>query len=102
RYTADFATMSLTNGLNKGYEDKEFYSIFLSKPFGESQEHRWNNIFIYEEGGGKWNRFDVEYTFTDTLLASVEWNNYWGEENTTFGQFRDSSNFQVGLKWIIE
>ena len=102
RYTADFATMSLSNGLNMGYEDKEFYSIFLSKPFGESQEHRWNNIFIYEEGGGKWNRFDVEYTFTDTLLASVEWNNYWGEENTTFGQFRDSSNFQVGLKWIIE
>jgi hypothetical protein len=102
RYTADFATMSLSNSLQQGYEDKEFYSIFLSKPFGESQEHRWNNIFIYEEGGGKWNRFDVEYTFTDTVLASVEWNNYWGEENTTFGQFRDSSNFQVGLKWIIE
>ncbi|MES9832297.1 MAG: RNA polymerase-associated protein rapA [Candidatus Thiodiazotropha sp. DIVDIV] len=102
RYTADFATMNLANGLNKGYEDKEFYSIFFSKPFGESQEHRWNNIFIYEEGGGRWNRFDVEYTFTDTLLASVEWNNYWGEENTTFGQFRNSSNFQVGLKWIIE
>ncbi|MEW8000174.1 MAG: RNA polymerase-associated protein rapA [Candidatus Thiodiazotropha endolucinida] len=102
RYTADFPTMSLSNGLMKGYEDKEFYSLFFSKPFGDSQEHRWNNIFIYEEGGGKWNRLDVEYTFTDTILGSVEWNNYWGDENTTFGQFENSSNFQVGLKWIFE
>ncbi|MEW8071029.1 MAG: RNA polymerase-associated protein rapA [Candidatus Thiodiazotropha sp.] len=102
RYTADFPTMSLSNGLMKGYEDKEFYSLFFSKPFGDSQEHRWNNIFIYEEGGGKWNRLDIEYTFTDTILGSVEWNNYWGDENTTFGQFENSSNFQVGLKWIFE
>ncbi|MEW8003690.1 MAG: RNA polymerase-associated protein rapA [Candidatus Thiodiazotropha sp.] len=102
RYTADFPTMSLSNGLMMGYEDKEFYSLFFSKPFGDSQEHRWNNIFIYEEGGGKWNRLDIEYTFTDTILGSVEWNNYWGDENTTFGQFENSSNFQVGLKWIFE
>ncbi|MCM8855949.1 MAG: RNA polymerase-associated protein rapA [Candidatus Thiodiazotropha sp.] len=102
RYTADFPTMNLSNGLKMGYEDKEFYSLFFSKPFGDSQEHRWNNIFIYEEGGGKWNRLDVEYTFTDTVLGSVEWNNYWGDEDTTFGQFEKSSNFQVGLKWIFE
>ncbi len=101
-YTADFATLSLTNGLNRGYENKEFYSLFFSKPFGDSQEHRWNNIFIYEEGGGKWNRFDVEYSFSDTLLGTAEWNNYWGDENTTFGQFHDSSNLQVGIKWLIE
>ncbi|MES9994292.1 MAG: RNA polymerase-associated protein rapA [Candidatus Thiodiazotropha sp.] len=102
RYTADFPTLSLSNGMMKGYEDKEFYSLFFSKPFGDSQEHRWNNIFIYEEGGGKWNRLDIEYTFTDTILGSVEWNNYWGDEDTTFGQFENSSNFQVGLKWIFE
>ncbi|MET0049732.1 MAG: RNA polymerase-associated protein rapA [Candidatus Thiodiazotropha sp.] len=102
RYTADFPTLSMTNGMNKGYEYKEFYSLFLSKPFGDSQEHRWNNIFIYEEGGGKWNRFDVEYSFSDTIIGSAEWNNYWGDENTTFGQFENSSNVQVGLKWIFE
>jgi hypothetical protein len=102
RYTGDFPTLSMTNGMNKGYEYKEYYSLFFSKPFGESQEHRWNNIFIYEEGGGKWNRFDVEYSFTDAVIGTVAWNNYWGDENTTFGQFRDSSNFQVGLKWILE
>jgi hypothetical protein len=102
RYTGDFATLSLLNGMNKGYEDKEFYSLFFSKPFGDSQEHRWNNIFIFEEGGGKWNRFDVEYSFTDTLLGSAEWNHYWGDENTTFGQFHTSSNLQVGIKWLIE
>jgi hypothetical protein len=101
-YTADFATMSMTNGLNKGYENKEFYSLFFSKPFGDSQEHRWNNIFIFEEGGGKWNRFDVEYSFSDTILGSAEWNHYWGDENTTFGQFHTSSNLQVGIKWLIE
>jgi hypothetical protein len=102
RYTADFPTLSMTNGMNQAEEYKEFYSLFFSKPFGDSQEHRWNNIFIYEEGGGKWNRFDIEYTFTDTILGSVAWNNYWGDENTTFGQFENSSNFQVGLKWIFE
>jgi hypothetical protein len=102
RYTGDFATLSLLNGMNKGYEDKEFYSLFFSKPFGDSQEHRWNNIFIFEEGGGKWNRFDVEYSFSDTILGSAEWNHYWGDENTTFGQFHTSSNLQVGIKWLIE
>ncbi|MCU7842629.1 MAG: RNA polymerase-associated protein rapA [Candidatus Thiodiazotropha sp. (ex Monitilora ramsayi)] len=101
-YTADFATLHLTNGLNMGYENKEFYSLFFSKPFGPSQEHRWNNITIYEEGGGKWNRFDVEYSFTDTLIGSAEWNHYWGDEDSTFGQFADSSNLQVGIKWLIE
>ncbi len=101
-YTGDFATLHLTNGLNQGYENKEFYSLFFSKPFGASQEHRWNNIFIFEEGGGKWNRFDVEYSFSDTVIGSVEWNNYWGDENTTFGQFKDSSNFQVGVKWLFQ
>ncbi|MCU7851211.1 MAG: RNA polymerase-associated protein rapA [Candidatus Thiodiazotropha sp. (ex Monitilora ramsayi)] len=102
RYTADPAVMHLSNGLKKGYENKEFYSLFFSKPFGASQEHRWNNITIYEEGGGKWNRFDVEYSFTDTLLGSAEWNHYWGDMDTTFGQFADSSNLQVGVKWLIE
>jgi hypothetical protein len=102
RYTADFPTLSMSNDLMKGYEEKEFYSLFFSKPFGDSQEHRWNNIFIYEEGGGKWNRFDIEYTFTDTILGSLAWNNYWGDEDTTFGQFENSSNFQVGMKWIFE
>ncbi len=102
RYTADFPTLSMGNGLQQGYENKEFYSLFLSKPFGASQEHRWNNIFIYEEGGGKWNRFDVEYSFTDTLIGSAEWNNYWGDENTTFGQFKESSNLQVGIKWLFQ
>ncbi|MCU7806615.1 MAG: RNA polymerase-associated protein rapA [Candidatus Thiodiazotropha sp. (ex Semelilucina semeliformis)] len=102
RYTADFPTLNLSNGLMQGYENKEFYSLFFSKPFGASQEHRWNNITIYEEGGGKWNRFDVEYSFTDTLIGSAEWNHYWGDMDTTFGQFANSSNLQVGIKWLIE
>jgi hypothetical protein len=102
RYTADFPTLSLGNGLQQGYENKEFYSLFFSKPFGASQEHRWNNITIFEEGGGKWNRFDVEYSFSDTVIGSAEWNHYWGDEDTTFGQFADSSNLQVGVKWLFQ
>jgi len=101
RYTADLATMHLTNGYQKAEENKEFYSLFLSKPFGPSQLGRWNNIFIYEEGGGKWNRFDVEYSFSDELVGSFELNNYWGDANTQFGQMEDSSNIQVGLKYIF-
>ncbi|MBF0265381.1 MAG: hypothetical protein HQL46_08915 [Gammaproteobacteria bacterium] len=102
RYTGDFSSMHLTNGLNQGDEIETFVSLFLSKPFGASQEHRWNNIMIAENGGGYWNRFDINYSFTDTLIGTFEWNNYWGDEDTTFGQFEKSSNVQLGLKWILE
>lgn len=100
-YTGDMATMHLTNGMKKAKENKEFYSLFFSKPFGPSQEHRWNNIIMYEEDGGWWNRFDVEYSFTDELIGSAEWNQYWGDEDTQFGQFHKSSNLQVGMKYIF-
>ncbi len=101
RYTADPATLAMSNGLAKGQEFDNFVSLFFSKPFGPSQEHRWNNITIYEEGGGWWNRFDVQYAFRDEIIGTFEWNQYWGDENTTFGQFDNSSNVQVGLKFIF-
>jgi hypothetical protein len=100
-YTADYPTLSLTNDLNKAEENKNFYSVFLSKPFGESGEGRWNNIFIYEEGGGKWNRFDVEYGFDDQLIGTFEVNKYFGDENTMFGQFDHASNVQIGVKYLL-
>jgi len=99
KYTADMATMHLTNNLNKGKEAKEFYSVFLSKPFGASGEHRWNNIFMYEDGAGKWNRLDAEFSIDDDTQATLEWNKYFGDENTQFGQFAKSSNIQVGVKY---
>jgi hypothetical protein len=99
KYTADMATMSVTNNLNKGKEYKEFYSLFLSKPFGASGEHRWNNIFMYEDGDGKWNRLDAEFSIDDDTQATVEWNKYFGDENTQFGQLSKSSNIQVGVKY---
>ena len=102
RYTADMPTMSLSNGMQKAEENKNFYSLFFSKPFGESGEGRWNNIFIYEEGGGKWNRFDVEYGFDDQLIGTFEVNKYFGDENTMFGQFENASNIQVGLKYLLQ
>jgi hypothetical protein len=101
RYSGDFPTLHMGNGLAKGNEFDNFFSLFLSKPFGPSQEHRWNNIIIYEQDGGWWNRFDIEYSFKDDLIGSFEWNHYWGDENTTFGQFEDSSSLQVGLKYLF-
>ena len=101
-YTADPATMHLTNGLQKAEENKNFYSVFLSKPFGDSGEGRWNNIFIYEEGGGKWNRFDVEYGINDQLIGTIEYNKYFGDENTMFGQFENASNVQIGVKYLLQ
>ena len=101
RYTADQSAMHLTNGLQKAEENKEFYSFFMSKPFGAEQQHRWNNIFMFEENGGKWNRADVEYSFSDEIIGSAEYNKYWGDENTQFGQMEKSSNFQLGLKYIF-
>jgi hypothetical protein len=102
RYTGDPATMHVTNGLRRGYENKEFYSLFLSKPFGPNQLGRVNNIIIYEEGGGYWNRLDAEYTLSDELVIGGEVNLYWGDDETLFGQFENSSNVQVSLKYIIE
>jgi len=97
-YTADQATMSLTNGLNKGEEAKNFGSLFLSKPFGASGEHRWNNIFMFEENGGIWNRFDIDYSIDDETQLTFEMNEYGGNENTQFGQLAKSSNMQFGFK----
>jgi len=99
RYTADYPTMSILNGLNKATKDKEFYSLFFSKPFGASGEHRWNNITMYEENGGKWNRLDAEFSIDDDTQATVEYNKYWGDANTQFGQLEKSSNIQVGVKY---
>jgi len=102
RYTADYATMHMTNGFNKAIKDKNFYSLFFSKPFGASGEHRWNNITMLEEGvggNGKWNRLDAEFSIDDDTQATVEYNKYWGNENTQFGQLEKSSNIQVGVKY---
>jgi hypothetical protein len=100
-YTADYPTMHMSNGMNKAEENKNFYSLFLSKPFGPNQLGRWNNIAMYEEGDGWWNRFDVEYSFTDELIGTFELNNYWGDANTQFGQLEDASNVQVGFKYLF-
>jgi hypothetical protein len=71
----------------------------MSKPFGASGEHRWNNIFMYEDQGGKWNRLDAEFSIDDDTQVTVELNNYFGDENTQFGQLKNSSNIQAGFKY---
>ena len=98
-YTTDYATMHMSNGFNKAEKDKNFYSLFFSKPFGASGEHRWNNIFMFEENGGKWNRLDAEFSIDDDTQATVEYNKYWGDANTQFGQLEAASNIQVGVKY---
>ena len=35
-------------------------------------------------------------------MVTGEFNHYWGDEDTLFGQFDNSSNVQVGVKYIIE
>jgi len=101
KYTADYSTMSLLNGFNKAEKNKEFYSLFLSKPFGSSGQHRWNNIYMFEENDGNWNRFDIEYSLDDNTVATMEVNTYWGDKNTQFGQLKDSSNLQLGVKYTF-
>lgn len=98
-YSADMSAMHLSNGLQKAEEYKEFYSLYLSKPFGESGQHRWNNIYMYEENDGNWNRLDVEYTVDDNTQLTAEFNKYWGNQNTQFGQMKNSSNVQLGIKY---
>jgi hypothetical protein len=100
-YTTDYATMHLTNGFNKAEKNKDFVSLFLSKPFGELGQHRWNNITMFEDTGGRWNRFDVEYTINDNTIGLIEFNNYWGDRDTQFGQLKNSSNVQLGVKHLF-
>jgi hypothetical protein len=99
RYTADSSAMHMTNGLKKAEENKEFYSLFFSKPFGASGEHRWNNIYMFEENDGNWNRFDVELSIDDDTQVTAEYNKYWGSVDTQFGQLEKSSNAQIGFKY---
>ncbi len=101
RYSADPSVMHLATGLKKAEEFKEFYSLFLSKPFGEEQQGRWNNILMFEEGGGFWNRLDIEYAFSDDIVATTEFNAYFGATDTMFGQFKNSSNIQIGMKYFF-
>ena len=98
-YTTSYATMHLSNGFQKDEKNKNFYSLFFSKPFGESGQHRWNNILMLEDTGGRWNRFDIEYTIDDNTVGSLEVNEYWGETNSQFGQLKNTSNVQLGLKY---
>ena len=105
KYTADPTTLHLTNGLKQGDEVETFGSLFLSKPFGPEQQHRVNNIFIAENDGGYWNKFELEYGFTqldENLVGTLESNFYFGNRNTTFGQFQNSSNVRIGLKYFFD
>lgn len=107
RYSGNFDAMHLTNGLQQTDRVETFASFFLSKPFGPSQEHRWNNIFIWENGGefanhGYWDRFDFEYAFNDNWIGLFEVNAYFGDRDTLFGQFRDSSSLQLGIKYLFD
>ena len=101
-YTANFASMHMSNGFQKAQKTQNFLSLFLSKPFGDSGEHRVNNILMHEKtenGDGYWNRFDVEYSLSDDMVANFEANSYFGDKNSQFGQLRNASNVQIGLKY---
>lgn len=101
RYTADRTVMSLSNGLLKTSQYKEFASLFFSKPFGAEQQGRINNLTMVEERGGWWNRLDGEWKLDDNWMIMAEWNQYWGNEETMMGQFHTMSNMQVGIKHVF-
>ncbi len=102
KYTANPATMHITNNFKAAEEHQISYTLFLSKPFLENGALRVNNIFLYEnEDGGIWNRFDLEYSWSDEIILSAEYNYYTGDDNTVFGQFVEQSNAQLGFKYIF-
>lgn len=102
KFTANSASMSMANGFRKAEEHQIMYTLFLSKPFMESDVLRVNNLFLYEnEDGGYWNRFDFEYSWSDSILLSAAWNKYGGDKYGVFGQFEDMSNVQGSVKFIF-
>jgi hypothetical protein len=102
RYSADPALMHLSNDLRKARAHKNMASLYLSKPFGASQQGRINNLTIVEDHGGYWNRLDMEYSVSDQFILSWEWNHYHGNRNSLFGQMRDASNIQIGFKYLLD
>jgi len=63
---------------------------------------RVNNLLLVEnENGGIWNRLDAEYTYSDEIVLTAEWNQYGNDKNGVFGQFEDASSVQVGFKYIF-
>ena len=101
-FTANPASMSLVNGFRKAEEHQIMYTLFFSKPFLESDALRVNNLFLLEnDEGGYWNRFDLEYSYSDDTILSAEWNKYGGDRFGVFGQFEEMSNVQVGAKYIF-
>lgn len=101
RYTANPAVMNLTNQLQPGLPRQSFGSLYLSKPFGEEQQGRLNNLTIVEERGGYWNRLGVEWAFNGEWIGFAEWNHYWGNADTLFGQFNTRANAMLGVKMLF-
>ena len=100
-YTANPATISLSNNMRQAEEHQRMYTFFLSRPFFEGDVVRVNNILLLEGDGGMWNRFDVEFTATDNLILSAEYNYYGADENGIFGQFEDQTSIQLGAKYLF-
>ena len=102
RFTANSATMSLGNQFQKAEEHQIRYTLYLSKPFLESDALRVNNLFLLEnENGGYWDKLDFEYTYSDNVVLTGAYNQYGGDRNGVFGQFVDESNVQLGFKYIF-
>jgi hypothetical protein len=101
KHTANPATMSMSNNFEAAQEHQIMYTLFLSKPFLQQENLRINNLFLYEDIGGIWNRFDLEYTYTDDVIFAAAYNYYGDSPNSTFGQFADMSNAQVSVKLIF-
>jgi len=102
KHTANPATMSLANGFKAAEEHQIMYTFFLSRPFLEGDALRVNNIILLEnQNAGWWDRLDFEYSYTDDIILTGALNQYGGDDYGVFGQFRNSSNVQLGFKYIF-
>jgi len=102
KHTANPATMSLANGFKKAERHQIMYTFFLSRPFLEGDALRVNNIVLLEnQNGGYWDRLDFEYSYSDDVILTGALNVYGGDKFGVFGQMANSSNMQLGFKYIF-
>lgn len=100
RVTADFPTVSLSNGLRAASRYQNFLSLYLATSTAH-ERLRLSNLLLASDDGGYWDQLQLSYEANDALTYTLESNIYFGAEDDIFGQFAKQSNLMLGVRYAF-